>query len=316
MTNSFDSLELKNLTIVIPCYKSQNFLAKNVKVLIEMLKTNFELDFEILLVVDGSPDNTAAIAKELASSNSEVRAIELSKNFGQHAALFAGISQAQGELVLTMDDDGQHTLSSISTLLNSLTPEVDVIYGVSKKEEHNFFRSFTSRFAKVFIFRILGIENSRHISALRLIRRDVIKDINFSGLSRGTLDVIINWNTSKISWTEVEMIQRPHGKSNYRLLGLVRFAFDMITNYSTRPLRFATVVGGFGFLLTTAFATFVSVAAITGNIEVPGFASITILISALGSMQLLTLGILGEYIGKIHEKSSNKPVFTIRSIWN
>jgi glycosyltransferase involved in cell wall biosynthesis len=308
--------ESKDLSIVIPCYKSAKYLANNVQSVIEILKNNFMLDFEILLVVDGSPDKTILIAKELASSKSEVRAIELSKNFGQHAALFAGISQAKGELILTMDDDGQHTPSGIQTLLNSLTPELDVIYGVSDIEEHNFFRNFTSRFAKSFIFRALGIENARHISAFRLLRRNVISNVEFSSLSRGTLDVIINWNTNRISWTKVRMIQRPQGKSNYRLIGLIRFAFDMITNYSTRPLRFATILGTFGFLLTSAFAVFVGFASFNGNIKVPGYASIMILVSALGSIQLVTLGIVGEYLGKIHEKSSNKPIFNIRQVWN
>ena len=306
----------RDLSIIIPCYNSATYLAKNVEGVIEILKSSFKLNFEILLVVDGSPDNTIYIAKELALSNSEVRAIELSKNFGQHAALFAGISQARGELILTMDDDGQHTPSGVETLLNTLTPDLDVVYGISDRDEHKFFRNFTSRFAKTFIFRVLGIENARHISAFRLLRQNVISNVEFSSLSRGTLDVIINWNTNKISWTEVRMIQRPQGKSNYRLVGLIRFAFDMITNYSTRPLRFATIFGTFGFLLTGAFAVFVGVASITGNIKVPGYASMIILISALGSIQLLTLGVVGEYLGKIHEKSSNRPNFNIRQIWN
>jgi glycosyltransferase involved in cell wall biosynthesis len=316
MNNQLDQTKSMNLSIVIPCYNSEKYLAGNIQSIIEVLKKSFKLDFEILLVVDGSPDDTISIAKELVSRHSEVRAIELSKNFGQHAALFAGMSQAQGELILTMDDDGQHTPAGISTLLNSLTPDQDVIYGISDREEHNFYRNFASRFAKAFIFRVLGIKNARHISAFRLLRQNVISNVEFSNLSPGTLDVIINWNTNKISWAEVRMIQRPHGKSNYRLMGLIRFAFDMITDYSTRPLRFATIFGTLGFLFTSAFAAFVGVASITGNINVPGYASIMILVSALGSIQLLTLGIMGEYLGKIHEKSSNRPNFNIRQIWD
>lgn len=316
MNNHLDQAKFMDLSIIIPCYNSEKYLAGNIQSIIDVLNSSFTLNYEILLVVDGSPDDTIFIAKELASSNSEVRTIELSKNFGQHAALFAGMTQAQGNLLITMDDDGQHTPSGILTLLNSLTPELDVIYGVSDVEEHNLFRNFSSRFAKAFIFRVLGIKNARHISAFRLLRRNVISNVEFSSLSRGTLDVIINWNTSKISWTEVRMIQRPQGKSNYRLMGLIRFTFDMITDYSTRPLRFATIFGIFGFILTSAFAGFVGVASIIGNIGVPGYASILILVSSLGSIQLLTLGIMGEYLGKIHEKSSKRTSFNIRQIWN
>lgn len=316
MNNFEEFMKSKDLSIVIPCYKSENYLEKNVISLLEVLKGELQLEFEILLVVDGSPDNTMFIAKDLASTYTEVRAIELSKNFGQHAALFAGISQAQGDLILTMDDDGQHEPSGIPTLLNSLVPELDVVYGISDQEEHSFYRNIASRIAKVFIFRVLGIKNARHISAFRLLRREVIANIDFSILSSGTLDVIINWNTDKISWTEIRMIQRPHGKSNYRLVGLIRFTFDMITNYSTRPLRVATVFGILGFFVTGAFAAFVVFASVNGIIKVPGYASIAILISTLGSIQLLTLGIIGEYLGKIHEKSFNKPTFTIRKKWN
>lgn len=316
MNNSEEFIKSKDLSIVIPCYKSEDYLKKNVISLLEVLKKELQLEFEILLVVDGSPDNTIFIAKDLSSTYTEVRAIELSKNFGQHAALFAGISQAQGDLILTMDDDGQHDPSGIPTLLNSLVPELDVVYGISDKEEHSFYRNIASRLAKVFIFRVLGIKNARHISAFRLLRREVIANIDFSILSNGTLDVIINWNTDKISWTEIRMIQRPHGKSNYRLVGLIRFTFDMITNYSTRPLRVATVFGILGFFITGAFAAFIVFASVNGIIKVPGYASIAILISTLGSIQLLTLGIIGEYLGKIHEKSFNKPTFTIRKKWN
>jgi glycosyltransferase involved in cell wall biosynthesis len=306
----------KDLSLVIPCFQSEKYLEKNIISVLQVLKEEVNLEFEILLVVDGSPDNTIMIAKKLASSYLEVRVIELSKNFGQHAALFAGISQAHGELILTMDDDGQHTPTGIPTLLKTLSPELDVVYGVSNKGEHNLFRNFASRSAKAFIFRALGIKNARNISAFRLLRREIITNIDFSNLSRGTLDVIINWNTDKVSWTEVGMIQRPQGKSNYRMIDLIRFAFDMITNYSTRPLRVATMFGALGFLFTCAFAAFIGIASINGMIKVPGFASIIILISALGSIQLLTLGIIGEYLGKIHEKSTSKPTFTIRKTWN
>jgi glycosyltransferase involved in cell wall biosynthesis len=316
MINADNSITSKDLSIVIPCYKSENYLEKNVISILEVLKSKLEIEFEILLVVDGSPDKTIFIAEKLASAYSEVRAIELSKNFGQHAALFAGISQTRGELVLTMDDDGQHTPSGIITLLNSMSPDLDLVYGVSGNEEHNFLRNLASRIAKAFIFRALGIKNARQISAFRLFRRKVVTNIDFSRLSNGTLDVVINWNTDKISWTEVSMIQRPYGKSNYDLLGLIRFAFDMVTNYSTRPLRVATFFGVIGFFTTSTFAAVVGIASINGIIKVPGFASIAILISALGSIQLLTLGVIGEYLGKIHEKSSNKPTFVIRKTWN
>jgi undecaprenyl-phosphate 4-deoxy-4-formamido-L-arabinose transferase len=316
MDNLNKFVKSKDLSIVIPCFQSEKYLEKNIISVIQVLKEELDLEFEILLVVDGSPDNTIIIAKKLASSYLEVRVIELSKNFGQHAALFAGISQAHGELILTMDDDGQQTPKGIATLLKALLPELDVVYGVSSKGQHNPFRNIASRSVKAFIFRALGIKNARYISAFRLLRREVIRNIDFSNLSRGTLDVIINWNTDKISWIEVGMIQRPQGKSNYRLIELIRFAFDMITNYSTRPLRVATMFGALGFVFTSAFAAFVGIASINGMIKVPGFASVIILISGLGSIQLLTLGIIGEYLGKIHEKSSNKPTFTIRKTWD
>jgi glycosyltransferase involved in cell wall biosynthesis len=308
--------DLKDLSLVIPCFNSESYLANNVIDIINELNFNFSLNFEILLVVDGSPDKTIQIAKRLATDYSEIRAIELTKNFGQHAALFAGISQAQGNLIITLDDDGQHTPAGISKLLSSLKPEFDVVYGIADKEEHNFLRNFLSILAKQVIFRVLGIKNARHISAFRLVRHEILRDVDFTNLSRGTLDVVIHWNTNRISWVKVKMLKRPHGRSNYRLRELIHFGLDMITNYSTAPLRFATFVGVIGFVASCGLAFHFGTESLSGNITVPGYASLSILITALGSIQLMSLGILGEYLSKIHEKSSSRPTFTIRETWN
>ena len=308
--------DLKDLSLVIPCFNSESYLANHVIEIINELNRNFSLNFEILLVVDGSPDKTIQIAQQLAADYSEIRAIELTKNFGQHAALFAGISQAQGNLIITLDDDGQHTPAGISELLSSLKPEFDVVYGIADKEEHNFLRNLLSILAKQIIFRVLGIRNARHISAFRLVRHEILSNVDFTNLSRGTLDVVIHWNTSRISWVKVKVLKRHHGKSNYRLRGLIHFGLDMITNYSTAPLRLATLVGAIGFVTSCGLAFYFGAESLSGNITVPGYASLSILITALGSVQLMSLGILGEYLSKIHEKSSSRPTFTIRETWN
>lgn len=313
-----DYMAKKNidLSIIIPCFNSELYLESNVTNILDVLNSHFKIEFEVILVIDGSPDKTIEVAKHLSSKFKNIRTLELTRNFGQHPALFAGISLSCGELIVTMDDDGQHTPSGLIQLLNSASPVHDVIYGIAEEEEHDLFRNFFSRFTKRIIFGVLGIKNARNISAFRLIRREIFHDIDFSNLSRGTLDVIINWNTTKISWTRVTMSKRSIGKSNYRLTSLVRFALDMVTNYSTRPLRIATISGAFGFIVSMCLAIYFGLQWLDGNVKVPGFTTLAILTCTLGSIQLLALGIIGEYLGKIHEKSSSRPAFTIRNTWN
>jgi undecaprenyl-phosphate 4-deoxy-4-formamido-L-arabinose transferase len=306
---------VRRLDIIIPVFNSEKTIGTLLlSILNEKKLANYELG--IILVNDGSEDESLKVCESLATSYSQIMVIDLMRNYGQHSAIFAGISHSKAELLVTMDDDGQHLPRSISSLLDALTPDVDVVYGIAEKDEHSWWRNLGSRFFKGLVFRGLGIKNSSKTSAFRVIRAKVFDGIEFTGLSSGILEVAINWNTSRIKSIEVPMNIREIGKSNYSYYKLLKFAVAMLTSYSTRPLRFATLLGILGFMFSLFLTGYYMFFALRGGVKVEGFSTLVILISLLGSVQLITLGIIGEYLGKVHEKNIGKPVFVVRDVKN
>jgi undecaprenyl-phosphate 4-deoxy-4-formamido-L-arabinose transferase len=307
--------ELIDVSVVVPCYKSENFLKEVVESVyqeLKMLQGQTINKFEINLVVDGSPDETYKIAFELAETYEEIRSFELTRNFGQHSAIFAGVENSRMSWILTMDDDGQHPPAQISKLIDLVGDDVDVIYGKSSVEEHNFIRNLFSQSSKYLIYKILDVKYAKNVSAFRLFRRSLLENINLSSLNNGVVDVVINWHTDRIQSVEVKMLKRAQGDSNYNYQGLTKFALQMITGYSVKPLRMVTALGFVAFVLSMFTALLVLVQSIMDVIEVPGYASIVFITLILGSFQIFALGIIGEYIGRIHEKTLGKPLFKVR----
>jgi len=301
------------LSVVIPCYQSE-FSLNNVVLGIRdaLIEINF-VNYEILLVLDGPTDGTTEVAFELQSKFSECRVIELSRNFGQHAAIFAGISSSKYEVIVTLDDDGQHLSSEIPALINELGIDTDLVYGIPHDDEHNFMRNIASMTFKYGLFRILGMKNARDISAFRIFRKSLLQNVDLQKISTGTVDVSLHWSTTRIRTVKTTMPKRIVGKSNYTFRTLFKFAMQMIIGYSVKPLKFALILGLLGFLASALLTLYFLIQHFNGNIEVAGFSTLTILITALASIQLVTLGILGEYIASIHQKSIGKPMFNIRN---
>lgn len=308
----FEAAEL-GLSIVIPCYQSESTL-RDLVTDIQILFHDCNLEkFETLLVLDGPTDGTAPIARELESEYSEVRVIELTRNFGQHAAIYAGIVSSKYGLVITMDDDGQHHPSSLAVLIDGLNPETDIVYGLAVEDEHSFIRNLASRTFKTVLFRFLGVKNAQKISALRLFRKSLLKDVDLLKINPGVVDVALHWNTTKMKTVATEMSKRSQGKSNYTIRSLSGFAIKMIIGYSVKPLKFALVLGLLGFIVSVLLTMYFLFNYLNGEVKVAGFSTITILITSISSIQLITLGILGEYIANIHQKSIGKPTFSMKS---
>jgi len=300
------------LSIVIPCFQSELTLREVVEGIHYFQSSFNERKFEIILVIDGATDGTLGIANELQRELKEVRVLELARNFGQHAAIFAGVQNSKFSLVLTMDDDGQHQADSLSVLQNAMNEEVDIVYGIAMNEEHGLFRSFASRSLKAALFHFLGATKAREISALRLFRKSLLENIDLENLAVGVIDVALQWNTTRIVSVPVQMLKRSKGESKYKLTDLVSFAISMAVNYSVKPLKIALMMGLFTFMISFSLTIFFLLQYYNGNTSVAGFSTITILVTSLASVQLITFGILGEYVGRIYQKTIGKPHFTIR----
>lgn len=299
------------LSIVVPCYKSEGTLEQlSSLVLADPFLTRHP--FELILVVDGSPDNTGRVVQAIAETDQRVRAIQLSRNFGQHNALIAGISQARGSIIITMDDDLQHKPSEIEKLVGPLlADEVSVVYGIPLQEEHGYIRSLFSRIVKRLIA-LGGFPNATKISAFRGFKTSTLPDIGAVNDPNVQLDVLLGWATDSIASVQVEMDYRSAGKSNYSYAALFHYAMNLITGYSSKPLRFVTALGfvSTGVALVLA-VVLVAEYAMTTN-SPTGFTSTVCIIAFFAGAQMLSLGLLGEYLARMHDRNSGKPTFRIK----
>lgn len=268
-------------------------------------------DFEVILVDDGSLDNSWLEILRISKSDGRVNGIRLGKNFGQHSALVAGIRSARFPVVITIDDDLQNPPEGIPKLLAALTPDVDVVYGVSTTVKQNLWRRLGSRWVRQFLSFTLGFRGAVSMSSFRAFRTHLRDGFNTSLGPNISLDALLTWSTSRFANVEVDHRDRAEGTSHYTLRKLIRFMIDMATGYSALPLRLATAAGfvtitfGIGLLTWVIGRPF-----ITGE-SVPGFPLLASSLAIFSGTQLLVLGVLGEYIGRMHFRVMNKPTYTI-----
>ncbi|WP_214412861.1 glycosyltransferase family 2 protein [Sphaerisporangium fuscum] len=301
-----------SVSVVVPCYRSARTLPVLVARLVPVLR-EMGVRHEVLLVVDGSPDDTWRTAAELASRYDCVRALHLSRNYGQHNALVAGIREAAFEQIVTMDDDLQHPPEQIPLLLAALEGDrLDLVYGVPHKEEHGFVRSLASRWVKAAMAIALGVRAARAISAFRAFRTQ-LRD-GFEGLSgpHASIDVALSWATTRIGSVKVHMSERDHGRSAYTARLLVRHAMNMLLGYSTTPLRAASYLGFLVGVVGLLLAGSVLWSFLAGDTTVAGFTTIASMVAVFSSAQLMAIGVLGEYIGRIHGSGMGRPTYVVR----
>lgn len=300
------------ISVIIPCYRSMPTLPPLVARLHTVL-SEFCDDYEIILVVDGSPDDTYLVAEQLRQQDSaHVRTLLLRRNYGQHNALVAGLSRARHSLTVTMDDDLQHRPEEIGALVAPLNdPMIDLCYGVAVSEEHGFWRSLASRSVKAAL-KSAGVADASSVSAFRAFRTEMREGFIDPIDPFVSLDVLLSWATSSSTSVPVEMDRRTVGKSAYTVRALIRHALNMITGYGTLPLRAVTWLGfGCGAL---GFALLVNVLVqfARGEIQVAGFTTIASMVAMFSGAMLVALGIIGEYIGRLHFRSMHRPAYLIR----
>lgn len=297
-----------SVSVVIPCYRSESTLPE----LMDRLHAALEaIDYEVILVVDGSPDKTWEVVCRMAD-HPRVRGLELMRNYGQHNAVLAGILDARNSIVVTMDDDLQHPPEAIPGLVEELRRGLDLVYGVPDHEEHGFWRSLASRWVKAAMAMILGVEHATRISAFRAFRSELAGPLEDLSDAFVSIDVCLSWATSRVGAVTVAMSKREIGDSNYTVRALMSHAFNMVTGYSDRPLRVMTVLGLATSLLGFGLFVYVLVLFFSGTTEVPGFTTLAAMIALFAGAQMLALGIMGEYIGRLHFRSMRRPTYVIR----
>lgn len=269
--------------------------------------------YELVLVNDASTDNSWPLIEELAASDPAVRGIDLARNYGQHNALLAGIREARCETIVTLDDDLQNPPEEIPALLAALTPGRDVVYGEPIAKRQGFGRRLATQ-AVVRTLRVLGGRTAPMVSAFRAFRtelRDGFADYIGPDVS---IDGLLTWRTDRFASVRVQHDPRAHGESNYSLLKLIRHALTMITAFSTRPLRIASGIGFLAILFGIFVFAYVVVRFLLEGGSVPGFPFLASIISVFAGAQLFAIGVIGEYLARVHVRVMSKPSYTARAM--
>jgi len=234
------------------------------------------------------------------------------RNYGQHNALLCGIRTTRYDLIVTMDDDLQHPPEEIPKLLAKLGEGFDVVYGTPQQEQHGLGRDMASWFTKLALQNVMGAEIARQVCAFRAFRAQVAKAFEHYEGSFVSIDVLLTWGTNRFAAIPVTHKPRKEGASGYTFRKLMTHAMNMMTGFSTMPLQIASLVGfiftAFGFLvLAYVLARYL----LSGN-PVPGFPFLASIVAVFSGAQLFALGIIGEYLARMHFRSMQKPPYVVR----
>lgn len=282
-------------------------LVERIKLVLEAAQVKFEMVF----IEDCGGDDSWSIIRELIGQHANITGIKLSRNYGQHNALLCGIRAAKGDVIITMDDDLQHPPEELPKLLEKFAEGFDVVYGAPKKEPHGFFRGTASQITKLVLKHAMGAATAGHVSALRVFRsslRQAFKDYKSPFVN---IDVMLTWATTKFAYVRVEHHPRKHGGSGYTLQTLIRHALNMVTGFSNMPLQVASLTGFVFALFGFAVLVYVISKFILSGTVVPGFAFLASIIAIFSGVQLLAIGIIGEYLARIHFRTMGRPPYQI-----
>jgi len=303
-----------NISVVIPVYNSESILPKLITRLTKSLQ-GICSNYEILLINDGSQDESWDSIQKIIIENIQVRGVNLRRNYGQHNALLCGIRLAQYDVIITMDDDLQHPPEEIHKLVQKLNEGYDVVYGIPAKLVHSTWRNFSSRFTKRFLGKILGIEGIKYISAFRAFKKEIRTAFDQFDSPNVIIDALLRWGTEKFGTVEVNEQTRMVGHSNYDLFKLAKFTMLVLTGFSTIPLRFASLIGFFLTLFGIGILIYVMIKGLLDG-DLPGFPFLASIISIFSGAQLFGLGIFGEYLARIFNRSMRVPTYIIGEIYN
>jgi undecaprenyl-phosphate 4-deoxy-4-formamido-L-arabinose transferase len=312
MAAASQSLEGRSLSVVTAVYNGEASLAELCRRLGEVLP-RVAAQHEIILVNDGSRDRSWEIISELSSRLPTVRGLCLMRNYGQHNALLCGIRAAKYDVIVTMDDDLQHPPEEIPRLLARLCEGFDVVYGAPETVQHGLPRALASRITRLALSAAIGSEIAKNVSAFRVFRTRLREAFTEYQSPFVSIDVLLTWATTRFGAITVPFQPRHSGSSNYTFTKLVRHALDMMTGFSTVPLQLASLIGFSCTLFGIGVFLYVFVRyCLEGSI--PGFPFLASIIAIFSGAQLFAVGVIGEYLARMHFRTMNRPVYFVRSV--
>jgi len=298
------------VSVVVPVYNGEQSLHELVGRIRDVMLGQ-GIDYEILLINDASADSSWTVIQELARHSECIRGIKFARNFGQHNALLCGIRLARGGIIVTLDDDLQNPPEAIPALLNGIKSGADVVYGTPQTLRFGVWRNLASIMTKMVLARAMGAETARKISAFRAFKTEMRRAFDKYNAPLVNLDVLLTWGTRNFVSVAVRQDTRKFGKSNYSFAKLVTHTLNMVTGFSVIPLRAASVLGFACALFGTCLLVYVVVRYVVMGTTVPGFPFLASMIAMFSGAQLFSMGVMGEYLGRMYFRSMDQPVYLV-----
>lgn len=306
----------KKVSFVIPCYRSEHTLPEVVAEIGHKMREIGQYRYDIFLVNDCSPDGTMEVIRRLCRENGDIKGIDFSRNFGQHAALMAGLRYSDGDFVVCLDDDGQTPANQVDRLLDKLEEGYDAVYAKYDHKQHSAFRNLGSSVNEHMTRVMLGKPAELYISSYFAVKRFVVEDmVRYENSYPYVIGLVLR-ATKNIANVPIDHRERQVGTSGYTLKKLVGLWFNGFTAFSVKPLRIATALGG----LSAGAGFLYGIYTVVKRLVIPdvpmGFSALMSALVFFGGMIMLMLGLIGEYIGRIYISMNNSPQYVIRERLN
>lgn len=300
------------LSVILPAYNEELMLEKTEHTLATLLKKE-NIDYELVFVDDGSKDTTWSLIEQLSSRNSRVVGVHFSRNFGKEAAIFAGLAQAKGECVAVMDCDLQHPAQTLVEMYRLWEQGYEIVEGVkhSRGKESLLHRASVGAFYKI-MSNSVKIDMSR-ASDFKLLDRRAVEALLNMGEKQAFFRALSSWIGYKSTVVEFDVQEREAGESKWSTKSLIRYALTNITSFSSAPLQFVSGMGVVFLIIAIILGIQTFVRYISGN-AVEGFTTVILLLLIIGSVIMISLGIMGYYMAKIYEEVKGRPRYIVSKV--
>ena len=303
------------ISLIIPCYNEE----QNVHELFSRIKSVFRDmndSYEIIFVDDGSTDNTVNRLAALSEEEDHIKIIELSRNFGHQSALCAGLDYAVGDAVITMDADLQHPPELIPLMIKQWKQGHDIVYTVrTDPPDISFKKKYSAKIYYKLINLLANINIPQNTADFRLLDKRIVQQIKSLKEKTKFLRGLVSWVGFKQYAIHYEAASRHAGRSKYTFLKMIKFALDGITSFSAFPLHIATILGVLVSLLSFIYAVYAVYIRLATHSAVPGWTSVLVAVLFLGGVQLLSLGIIGEYLHRVYEETKSRPTYIVKNVY-
>lgn len=298
------------ISFVSPVYRAEKILDKLVEE-INKVMLKLEVSYEIILVDDRSPDNSWKVIQEIAKNQNHVKGYRLSKNFGQHPTIMAGLSQAKGEWIVVMDCDLQDHPSEVEKLYNKAIEGYDVVFAKREVRKDSFLKKLSSKIFSLLYGYLTDTNFDNSIANFGIYNKKVVKSVlNMQDYIK-SFPLFVKWVGYNTSAIEVTHFEREEGKSTYTIKKLVKLAFDTIISFSNKPLKLFVKFGVLISFMAFLSGVYTIYKYLNGEIEVLGYSSLILSIWFLSGVLITITGIVGIYVGKIFDQAKNRPSFII-----